>query len=162
MGTSPWVSVLPAPAEVATTSWAVGKRPRIAAPKRLTNARNDGAMVSGSGSKSMLAPSAERWAMRSRAWLMNRFWAVVLLRNAVIFRSEPESKSWNVGTTRTPAAWAAFVTATALSLTYAAYPRHAVSMFPLVLMPSPKNAIVERRSYWSWPAIWLSRRQYGR
>ena len=47
---------------------------------------------------------------------MNRFWAVALPRNAVIFGRLPESNSWNVGTTRTPRAWAAFVTAAAFAL----------------------------------------------
>ena len=46
---------------------------------------------------------------------MKRAFAALLWRNAAIFGSEPESNSWNVGTTRTPLAWAAFVTAIALS-----------------------------------------------
>ncbi len=47
---------------------------------------------------------------------MKRSWAAVLPRKAFIFVRLPESKSWNVGTTRTPFAWAAFVTATASPL----------------------------------------------
>ena len=105
-----------APADVALTSVAPGKRASIAARNFARNARNWGVWAAGIGSKSKFAPSAARRSMRFRAWPMNRFWAVALPRNAVIFGSDPESNSWNVGTTRTPFAWAAFVTAVASAL----------------------------------------------
>ena len=47
------------------------------------------------------------------AWAMNRLWAAGLCRKALILGSVPESNSWKVGTTRTPLAWAASVTAAA-------------------------------------------------
>ena len=53
--------------------------------------------------------------MSASACLMKRDWAALLWRKADIFASVPESNSWNVGTTRTPLAWAALVTAAALS-----------------------------------------------
>ena len=105
-----------APADVALTRVAPGNRAFIAVRNFARNARYCGVWAAGIGSKSKFAPSAARRAMRSRAWPMNRFWAVALPRNAVIFGSDPESKSWKVGTTRTPFAWAAFVTAVASAL----------------------------------------------
>ncbi len=48
---------------------------------------------------------------------MNRDWAALLWRKAFILTSVPESNSWKVGTTRTPLAWAALVTAVAASET---------------------------------------------
>jgi hypothetical protein len=49
---------------------------------------------------------------------MNRSCARRLPRKARSVGSEPLSNSWNVGTTRTPPAWAALVTAAAAGLTY--------------------------------------------
>ncbi len=53
--------------------------------------------------------------MSANACLRKRAWAVLLWRNAFISGSVPESNSWKVGTTRTPLAWAALVTAAASS-----------------------------------------------
>ena len=49
---------------------------------------------------------------------MNVVWAVELARNVRILVRLPESNSWNVGTTRTPLSWAAFVIAATSSPMY--------------------------------------------
>ena len=69
----------------------------------------------GIGSKSKFAPSAARRSINARACLVKRDWAALLWRNAFMSGSVPESNSWKVGTTRTPLAWAALVTAAASS-----------------------------------------------
>ena len=117
-GTSASINPGAAPAAIATTrvldrSWA-----RSAERNRATKRANGPSRSSGTGSKSRLAPSARRALINATACLMKRAWAAVLPRNARRSVSFPESKSWNVGTTRTPLAWAAFVTAAAAGLTY--------------------------------------------
>ena len=75
---------------------------------------------------------------------MNRSWFSGLSRNAVILGAPVAvSNSWKVGTTRTPWAWAAFVTAAAGSPTYSLYPIQSRSIAPLPRIPRPKKAMVE-------------------
>ena len=73
---------------------------------------------------------------------MNRAWAPGWSRSC---RSFVALKSWNVGTTRTPRAWAAFVTARAARLTYARYPVARRSRAPFAPIGTAKKAIVDNR-----------------